>query len=553
MKRKHHIITLLLLLITFTISCSDDKNASNVLFRPVTTMSVEQNKAYLSWKAVEGALQYIIDVYKVKAEGEELFKTEKVPGIETSRVISLDWEDSYLFKVKCVNENGVVSAYWETEATGLLSRPLTIDLGETRTIDTQARIFWNPNDSVIITALSAIPVVDGVQQTDNAKIFTVSGDEYNAGQKTIDGLTPETSYRINLYSGTEQTSDTYQAHVELTTQKTENLDEEYGISNRIDLRNMAFDENYFNSLDWSGLPEGTTFILPAARTYTLNIGEDVIELMNSVNFVTPQTLDDYATFKFGNSFRVAEGATVDKITFNRVNMRAMTDLSEATSTGLSGKQVICPEASSYEVGIVKFTDCNIENFRAIVRSKTDKGNFGTIIFNDCVINGMGDQAMVSTNGKKSNYMNAVSFNNCTITNICGIADLRYTGNGQSLSLTNCTFCYAPMETSYLFRVDPSVAIKIENCVFGGSMKVEGKIPKFDVLGSGGMDDYTNIYRFNPVNSFQTDDHTSTKGNIGLTNSKMSTSTLFTAPSIHNFKLNEQFGGASGTGALRWRR
>lgn len=40
-----------------------------------------------------------------------------------------------------------------------------------------------------------------------------------------------------------------------------------------------------------------------------------------------------------------------------------------------------------------------------------------------------------------------------------------------------------MENSFLFRVDPSIAVKIENCVFGGSMKIDGKLPKFNELGS----------------------------------------------------------------------
>lgn len=90
------------------------------------------------------------------------------------------------------------------------------------------------------------------------------------------------------------------------------------------------------------------------------------------------------------------------------------------------------------------------------------------------INAIGNQGIVSTDGKNGNYINDVSFDECTITNICGIADLRNSSSGKSISITNTTFCYAPMENSFLFRVDPSIAVKIENCVFGGSMKIDGK-------------------------------------------------------------------------------
>ena len=534
-------------------SCSDDDDAgSKVLLRPVTAMEIVQNKAYLSWKSVEGATEYIVEVYKVVDKGEELYKTETVPGDRSSCVIDLDWEENYKFKVKCEG-NGRLSGYWETEVTGILYRPLSIELGEARTIDTQALISWTPNDTVVITALTAVPMGLETVNSQDIKVYNVSSEEYLAGSKIIDDLTPETSYRVSLYSGEEQNSDTYQARIEVKTAVTENLDEDYGTANRIDLRNEAFDPDYFNKLDWNSLAEGTTFVLPAGKTYVLNSGETVIEFAHSVHFVTPQTLEDYPTFSFDNAFRIVEGGVVDKVTFKRINLRASKSLSEVADNSLSGKQVICPESDVFLINTIDFTNCYIENFRSIVCSKKATGNVGAIAFKECTINAIGNQGIVSTDGKNGNYINDVSFDECTITNICGIADLRNSSSGKSISITNTTFCYAPMENSFLFRVDPSIAVKIENCVFGGSMKIDGKLPKFNELGSGGQDDYTGVYPFSSVNSFQANDRTSSKGNLGLSDSKMSTTTLFTAPGTNNFKLNELFTGCSSVGASKWRR
>ena len=534
-------------------SCSDDDDAgSKVLLRPVTAMEIVQNKAYLSWKSVEGATEYIVEVYKVVDKGEELYKTETVPGDRSSCVIDLDWEENYKFKVKCEG-NGRLSGYWETEVTGVLYRPLSIELGEARTIDTQALISWMPNDTVVITALTAVPMGLETVNSQDIKVYNVSSEEYLAGSKIIDDLTPETSYRVSFYSGDEQSSDTYQARIEVKTTVTENLDEDYGTANRIDLRNEAFDPDYFNKLDWNSLAEGTTFVLPAGKTYVLNSGETVIEFAHSVHFVTPQTLEDYPTFSFDNAFRIVEGGVVDKVTFKRINLRASKSLSEVADNSLSGKQVICPESDVFLINTIDFTNCYIENFRSIVRSKKATGNVGAIAFKECTINAIGNQGIVSTDGKNGNYINDVSFDECTITNICGIADLRNSSSGKSISITNTTFCYAPMENSFLFRVDPSIAVKIENCVFGGSMKLDGKLPKFNELGSGGQDDYTGVYPFSSVNSFQANDRTSSKGNLGLSDSKMSTTTLFTAPGTNNFKLNELFTGCSSVGASKWRR
>lgn len=533
--------------------CSDnDDSGSAVLLRPVTTMEVVQNRAYLTWKSVEGATEYVIEVYRVTDKGDELYKTETVPAGQSSCVIELEWEENYKFKVKCVGD-GKLSGYWETEVTGILYRPLSIELKEARAIDTSALIAWEPNDTVVITALTAVPaeMEGGMQQ--ETKVYQVSSEEYLSGSKIIGDLSPETAYRINLYSGEEQTSDTYQARVEIKTEATENLDADYGTANRVDLRNEAFDPDYFNKLDWNSLAEGTTFILPAGKTYVLNSGETVIEFAHSVHFVTPQTLETYPTFSFENAFRVVEGGMIDKITFKRINLEAAKSLSEATDNGLSGKQVICPESDAFLINTVDFTNCHIENFRSVVRSKKAGGSIGAVSFKECTLNAIGNQGIVSTDGKNGNYINNVSFDECTVTNICGIADLRNSGSGKNISITNTTFCYAPMENSFLFRVDPSITVRIENCVFGGSMKIDGKLPKFNELGTGGQDDYTGVYRFSPVNSFQSSDHSSSKGSLGLSDSKMSTANLFTDPGNGNFKLNELFEGCSSVGASKWRQ
>ena len=495
--------------------CSDnDDSSSKVLLRPVATMEVVQNKAYLSWKTVEGATEYVIEVYKVTDKGEELYKTEIVPASQSSCVIDLDWEENYKFKVKCIGD-GRLSGYWETEVTGILYRPLSIELKESRAIDTKALVAWIPNDTVVITALTAVPMGTEEVSTQTMKVYPVSAEEYLSGSKVIDGLSPETAYRVSLYSGEEQTSDTYQARVEVKTEATENLDADYGTANRVDLRNEAFDPDYFNKLDWNSLEEGTTFLLPAGKTFVVNSGEVVAEFAHSVNFVTPQTLEDYCTFSFENAFRVVEGGAIDKVTFKRINLKASKSLDEATNNSLSGKQVICPETTNFLINKIDFSNCYIENFRAIVRSKSTGGNVEAISFQECTINAIGNQGIVSTDGKKGNYINNVSFDNCTITNICGIADLRNSDSGKNISITNTTFCYAPMENSFLFRVDASIAVNIENCVFGGSMKVNGNLPMFNELGSGGQDDYTGTYRFSPVNSFQSNDHSSSKGSLGL--------------------------------------
>ena len=112
-------------------------------------------------------------------------------------------------------------------------------------------------------------------------------------------------------------------------------------------------------------------MLPAGKTYVLNSGETVIEFAHSVHFVTPQTLEDYPTFSFDNAFRIVEGGAVDKVTFKRINLFIPKSLDEVADNSwvVEKTKVICPESDVFLINTIDFTNCYIENFRSIVRSK----------------------------------------------------------------------------------------------------------------------------------------------------------------------------------------
>lgn len=77
------------------------------------------------------------------------------------------------------------------------------------------------------------------------------------------------------------------------------------------------------------------------------------------------------------------------------------------------------------INTIDFTNCYIENFRSIVRSKKATGNVGAIAFKECTINAIGNQGIVSTDGKNGNYINDVSLMSVlslifAVLQICGI-------------------------------------------------------------------------------------------------------------------------------------
>ena len=87
--------------LTAVVGCSDNEATPTVLLRPVTTMVTEMNHVKLSWKAVQGATQYQVDIYRVTDGANELYQSFTTG--DTALVLDLDWDESYQVKVKSLN------------------------------------------------------------------------------------------------------------------------------------------------------------------------------------------------------------------------------------------------------------------------------------------------------------------------------------------------------------------------------------------------------------------------------------------------------------------
>ena len=72
-------------------------------------------------------------------------------------------------------------------------------------------------------------------------------------------------------------------------------------------------------------------------------------------------------------------------------------------------------------------------------------------------------------------MQSITFKNTTVNNIVMLSDLRSTVGTLVYTIQNCTFCYAPMETTAnantpMFRLGSgNVALTVKNTLFGPSM------------------------------------------------------------------------------------
>lgn len=529
--------------------CSDDDATSKVLLRPVTSMQQNQNSVSLSWQNVPEATEYIIEVFREGESGFEPYNTYTTT--ETSYTVSgLDWDSRYKVQVKSSAPNRE-SAYWELSEFSIV---YPTKLGQTKAIDNSARITWGEGGN-IITAITATP-----QNDESAmKTYAVSAEEYAAGEVIINDLTPETTYTICAYSGSEQTVDTYEGKITLTTAAAENYDELYGVGKWKDMRNdpAADDPEYFNNPEfWENIEDGTTIILAGGKEYNMGDGNSWL-LTKSIGFATAMTLGNNARFIVNNAINFAENSTIDFISFKSVDLiGGGTALEEATSNSLNGKQVVCPDKANSNVHTVTFTNCFIQNFRAAVRIKEATAGIETLLFKGCTIDAIGNQGMISTDGKDARLINTI-IDECTITNTYMIADIRKAQAGDKVTISNSTFCYVPQDVKNgaLFRFNNLVELEVANSVFGPALATSsGSIMDFNKAGTNGLGQgfYSGTKGATTVtNSYSSSDLKLNNG-LSLTNSSLNGTELFQNPANGDFKLSGMFSGSGSAGATKWR-
>lgn len=531
--------------IVFLPSCSDNDSKTTVLLRPVTVIESERNSVKLKWQFVEDATEYIIELYQSTESGYVLYKTY-IANQTSYTIEDLDWDEKYKIKVKS-SGNGRESAYWETNEIAV-SYPTK--LGGTKTIDNAAKVTWKEGGNTI-TALKAFSE-DGTEEK------TFSDIDYAAGEAIIKGLTPKTSYKICAYSGSEQSVNTYEGRVMITTQPAENYDEQYGSGKWVDLREVI-DPRYFNSDDfWSSLVDGTTFILSGGTRFEWG---DRKALEKSVSFVTGLTLGDNATFLIKNAFSLSK--SIELLSFKNIDFVGVIDdaynirpVEEEVSKSFSSKQVFNVNGSNSILNTISFTNCSFNSFRALVRLQAASDGVKNIIFKECNINGVGDQGAVTTNNQSA-IMESLLFENCTISNVVMLVDLRASATAPVFTVSNCTFCYAPLEgtSNQLFRISKNtVNTTIANTVFGSPLAADGGgvfTNKAGTQPSRMSDSKT----FNPTNSncWKTN-FTMDSGCpfVGASDTGMNETGLFSDPARGDFKLIGQFGGSTSAGAIKWR-
>lgn len=485
---------------TFT-ACNDDDSLGEAprLFRPVTSLEVKNNNLTATWENIKGAQDYILELYRVTGtddQGNNTYEYLSEVSCPSSPYTfeGLNWDEKYMVKIKCKGMGKESEQYQTLDANiAYISR-----LSGTKAIDNAVRISWKEATSANADIIKAIKIVAETTTPETAtiaegeegnevteRVELVSEAELNAGYKDIFSLTPETKYTFYVYKDAETLDNsTYAGKLSTKTTATPNFEETFP-NGYVDLRNQPDKdpETIFQDAEfWNTITEGMGIILAGETDYYIQTND--FAFSNSISFMTGPTLGKNARIVMD---KIMKGSgDIEKIEFNNIDFCSIkvVEAEQAgkdyikgnTDKGFGGKQIFSPNNSNSTINNLIFKSCNISGFRSLVRSQASSDVFKNILFDGCTINGVGDQGVVTTNGKNAPAWETVTFKDCTILNVVFLCDLRNTDTpAPTVNVENCTFCYAPAERwdkgDYsLFRFGKnSVTLNLTNCLFGPSM------------------------------------------------------------------------------------
>lgn len=475
-------------------SCSDDDDFGNAprLFRPVASLETNKNTITATWDNIKGATKYDLKLFRVTGTdeaGENVYEECAEASCESSPYTfnDLAWDEKYRLEISCTGDESYSKVY----TTNDVNVPYATKLKSVKLIDNAARITWDEGGNVI-KAIVVTPE-DGSEPI----VRAISEREYAEGTVDIVGLTPSMKYTFCAYNDGENfANSTYEGKLTGTTSKPIDFDAEYGAGMYLDIRDYP-DEFAVDTLKsekfWAAVQDGMTIILRGDFDYKVNNSQPITK---SVRFVTASTLGGNARLVSSGGMTLAKGVNVGFIEFNNVDLysdKAIDgggyEVATNTEKGFGGRQVFNINGVACTLGELRFIGCHIEGYRAVVRAQNAGDNITKILFDNCIINGIGDQGVLTTNNKSCDWKE-VSFNNCTITNIVMLCDFRSTTNQLTMNINNCTFCYAPMETTAnantpMFRFNNNaVVLNINNTLFGPSMYSGGGGTKIETYKAG---------------------------------------------------------------------
>jgi hypothetical protein len=549
MNRLHKIfisVILLAAVIVVVSSCKEDEPDElrlSRLFKP-TGFDIEtgETSAAINWNpslfTLPGEVEYLVELSKDPDNfaNAELSKTSAEPGITvTDSEIAI--KTDYYARVKALGVNGANDSNWlVSDAFQITGQIFILPVREYDVTSDAVKIRWEVED--VLTKVVLTP------QGGAAAEFAITADEANAGEKTISGLTANTTYKAELFKAQISKGD--------VTFVTKN---NFAGSNIVDLRAIVGKPKILADT-LADIPSGSVVLLKRGQTYQIT-GTDVSRnLSKSVTIASgPDFVSTFAKIELTSNFNIVASAVIDSIVFRDVILRG------ARPGGVSfDNDYILNVNVAGTMKNVKLQNCSVSKLRGTVRLQAGApgAKIENYVINNCVIDSIREFAIVMASGSSS--FKDVKISNSTFSHCRRYVDHRVTGN-NSLTITNCTFNDAPsgslasLPTPTNFLIDyntfaPTTPIIISNSIIGRTWVETAGSPDVGGIRAGAT------VSVNVTNTYTLSDFVSGNATFklpGVIGYPGSSTAVFVDPNAEDFHIKDAaFPGAMTAGDPRWR-
>ena len=461
-------------------SCNDDDDLTkaDALFRPVIneTDNVKHGLTadyvpymIVNWDNYTDANRYVVGIEATDGSDTRTVETDTT----TYRFDDLQYDKEYNITLQAKSTiSGLESKAFSLTTTSLdyptmLSTPAASDI-----IDIAARIRWAEGtvyDKLEIYKDSNDSLVSTINLT-SAQLADLAA--------IVSNLSPKTTYKVVAYE-----NGAYRGKKRFTTAASESFSGAV-----IDLRDEvdSIAKTYITTDQLAAdvaanAGKDLTYVLKGGFDYKVSGGTALPSTANSIKFVTGLTLEGNARFIQSGGFTMTSEADINSVSFEKIDFVSdkVNNGSNPVETnhekGWGGRQVFNVNGTKATMKSLAYRNCSFTGYRAVCRAQTANDAVNNILLEGCLINCIGDQGVITTTNKAADWQN-VTLRNCTITNIVMLCDLRSTAGALNFNIENCTFCYAPLETTSnantpLLRLGSgNVNVNVKNTLFGPSMK-----------------------------------------------------------------------------------
>lgn len=406
-------------------SCSDPADEITSLvydrnFSPtdIETSGVTEETATISWNASSGATSYNLEVFaddSLTFEGNPAQTITGITGTECS-ISGLVYDTKYSVRVQAITENDESrtskwhGVYFKTDAQQIFTTPTENDIADRSVI-----MSWPAGEEV--TKIVATDADGNIITT-----VELSAEEIAAGKAEITGLSPETTYTINLYNGEKE-----RGNKKVTT--IADLDGATVVRPEDDLGALL-----------EAAKDGDVFALYGGTHVIKHEAEDESDATTAGSVAISKSITIKGIYPtnvpiINGRFELKDGAglSISQVVLD--------------GTGTSGDQAFNFKGTT-ECGALDVQNCEIKNYVKGVFYHATTTYIPSITFNNCLIHDItcegGD--MFDSRDKKG-YLEALTITNSTIYNSASARDIiriddnsgTWAGKTTTVKVDHCTF------------------------------------------------------------------------------------------------------------------